>query len=164
VGFGQYGQVPDKYVSFWMLTTEILIALGDPDVLYQLGLHQQHLCRLCNIWQSKVHSIPSHSMSPQSWGPTEEELMDQMAFEISGSFEIDEHGLDDADCAVEGMGGDEMDESSSDDFDEDYGELLEACEAFGLVDEYRGETSTWKPSEHISTPSFLPQKRYHHEL
>jgi len=86
--------------------------------------------------------------------------MNQMDFEMNGSFDIDEYGSDWAGGVEEGMDGSEMgDESSSDDCDEEYGEMLEACEALGLADEYRSVASTWSPFTDISTPSISPQKR-----
>jgi hypothetical protein len=150
-----------------ILTAKKLIILDNIDMLYQLDLRQQYLCRLCNLWQPKVHSIPSDSELLQSWGPTGEELMNEMDFEINGSFDVDEVGSDGADWAgglAEGMDGSEMgDESNSDDCDEEYGELLEACETFGLADEYHSVASAWDPLTYISTPSTSPQKRRRHE-
>lgn len=106
----------------------------DHDVLYQLQLRSQELCRLCAIWQRKIRSLPK-SNHEQSWGPSDAEV------QASAVSEVTENWAEEASDSEE-----EISEQSEDDIDnldwedwedgENNGELMESLEAIALSDQY----------------------------
>ncbi|KAH9828839.1 uncharacterized protein C8Q71DRAFT_859379 [Rhodofomes roseus] len=108
----------------------------DLDLLYQLQLHQQELCRLCATWQSQVLVIPCAYPMPASWGPSELELNEAALYEISESADMGEHMEQQAphQDAGDDDGGDF--DYGYHDADEADGDLLDAAEAAALTDAY----------------------------
>ena len=88
------------FVEEWKCALKAAAAsegLGDYDLTYQLDLRVQYLCRLCVTWQGKLRSIPC-AMS-ESWGPSDQNLIDTVAFEFQGSWDrVDVDTDDELDC------------------------------------------------------------------
>jgi len=113
------------------------VELGDnEDLVYQLDLQAQELCRLCLTWRSKLQPIPTDQ--DEFWGPSEHELKMMSEFEFNPSLE--DNG--------EAEGEYDQSRGSSDDSGEDWagvvhedsdGDLIESLDALALSDEYREE-------------------------
>lgn len=115
----------------------LISKLVDEDMLFQLNLRQQELCRLCVTWQAEVRPITCAYPMPASWGPAEEDLVMAAQYEVSESTDMYEHM---------GQGHDQHtgDEEDNEDFnygyheeeEEEDGDLLAAAEAAALTDAY----------------------------
>ncbi|KII84688.1 hypothetical protein PLICRDRAFT_117561 [Plicaturopsis crispa FD-325 SS-3] len=95
------------------------------DMVHQLMLHREYLCSLCVTWQSAVGGIRCAKVMPESWGPSEEELVNAAVLKHTASYD-QEDSDDDGD--YDGYG--ELEE------EEDDAELLVAAEESALADAY----------------------------
>ncbi|KII90299.1 hypothetical protein PLICRDRAFT_78542, partial [Plicaturopsis crispa FD-325 SS-3] len=99
---------------------------NDENMLYQLGLHEEYLRRLCVTWQKAVGGITPKYPMPESWGPSPQDLIDTAVLENTASYdEADDE--DDGDYI--GFGELEEDEDNDDET-----ELIEVAEESALVD------------------------------
>ena len=79
----------DWFMQEWKSVENAIAAAhvnGDIDMEYQLKLHRQYLCRICTTWQRVVSCVPCSSRMPDSWGPSDEEIQETLAFEFHGSW------------------------------------------------------------------------------
>jgi hypothetical protein len=87
-------------------------------------LHAQFLKHLCVMWQKHVQIILPHgNLNLQSWGPSEQELLEALASKNQGSWVTMDVAADET--------SDESDDSNGDD-----AELAEEVEALALSDAY----------------------------
>ena len=106
---------------------------------YQLQLSAEALAQLVVKWQSRIQLIPVGDNTPESWGPTLQELRQIRYYEFHESTAADDEGSDE----------EWRDFEESEDEDADF---LEAIEVSALADEYRdderlnGEISSWRLS------------------
>lgn len=103
-------------------------------MLYQLGLHEEYLRRLCVTWQKAVGGVTPKYPMPESWGPSPQDLIDTAVLENTASY-------DEADDEDDGdyIGFGELEEEEDND---DETELIEVAEESALVDAYRQDLQT----------------------
>ena len=133
------------------------IVFADPELAYQLQQQAQYLSRLCITWQSKVRAIGVNM--PQSWGPSDQDLLRALESERQGSWSMNESM--DTDEEHE----DEYEDSESE--DEEDGELLYASEMSALSDAYHQNSDQCFFSEnlfhdHTLPSTSSPRKRKHY--
>jgi hypothetical protein len=143
-------------VSIFLLSKTIF---ADPELAYQLQQRAQYLSRLCVTWQSKVRAIDVNM--PQSWGPSEEDLLKALESERQGSWSMNKS----MDTGEEDE--DEYEDSESE--DEEDGELFYASEMSALSDAYRQNSDQLLESfsanlfhDHTLSSTGSPRKRKHY--
>ena len=154
--------------SFRHILSSINTLTDDPDLVYQLNRRVDNLSHLCVIWQAQVRCIDVNM--PQSWGPSEEDLLQALASERQPSWDED-HPME-----VHQDDGNEEDEDEYDDSDsgdEEFGDLFHASEVSAMADAYRESSDEllglfMDPSSTFSHSITSPRKRVrfsdgHHE-
>lgn len=118
-------------------------------------------------WQSKVAPIPCPKPLPSCWGPSERQLQDAAAYEVTAGWNVADDSINGGDAELSAPGGcdDDLGVQSDDGADYLAGELMDSVEAADLTDAYRDETDLYlyldsmqlTPSDSNLTPS--PKKR-----
>ncbi|KII84699.1 hypothetical protein PLICRDRAFT_117578 [Plicaturopsis crispa FD-325 SS-3] len=98
---------------------------SNEDLAHQLDLRKAYLCQLCVTWQGAVGGIPCAKDMPESWGPSDNDILKAAVLETTASYD-ESDSKDDGD--YNGFG--ELDE------EEDDAELLEVAEESALADAY----------------------------
>ena len=71
----------------------LLITLGeDGALIYQLKSRMTELKILCVTWRAKIRAIPCAHDVGDSWGPSDDDLADIAASEVTGSWDVEEPG------------------------------------------------------------------------
>lgn len=144
---------------------------SDAAMLYHLDLKAQSLCRLCVTWQAKIAPIRCPKLLDTCWGPTERQLRDAAAYEVTADWGvIDESSKEDG---IEHSAHEEYEDDLSDGLHDpsDYlaGELLDSVEVADLADAYRDETELYLYFDRVhlsngeSSRSFSTPKRAREE-
>jgi hypothetical protein len=131
----------------------------DANLLYQLDLQAEELCRLCVVWRRNIRALPGDEHG-DAWGPSEKDLQAALLTEFNAHWT--EEGEDRDSGSSDGSeDGDWQD--VEDDMD---GELVESMEAIAFTDEYRtGDAEQFlyidiPDVEHTyTTPTGSPRKR-----
>lgn len=131
---------------------------NDANLVYQLELRAEELCRLCVIWRRNIRPLPGDDHG-DAWGPSDKDLQDALVFEFNPHLtESEELDRDDSGESDDGDWEDQDDVIDS--------ELVESMEAVAFADEYRSGDEHFlyfdSDMEHVythATPDGSPRKR-----
>jgi hypothetical protein len=121
---------------------------------YLLDLHADHLTNLVSIWQPKVILLSEAIKMPESWGPTDEELVKMQQYQIHESTE--EYDIEHNDEWDGGGDNDDWDDDEISD-DEDM-ELLEAIEEADLTGDSFDKDDLNNELFEIAGLSYIPSR------
>jgi hypothetical protein len=114
------------------------MTIGDENIIYQLDLRAQELCRLCVVWRSKLRPIPADI--DEFWGPLADDLRQASELEFNPRWEND-NDTEEEDC----QSGEGSEDSGEDwggvEYENFDGDLIESLEALAFSDEYRPEVA-----------------------
>ena len=122
----------------------------DSNIVYQLDLHAEELCRLCVIWRRNLRPLPGNELG-DTWGPSEQDLQKASKVEFNPNW-------GEGDPINEDDGGPE--DNDWEDIDETIdNDLVESMEAVAFTDEYHlGEGDHFFYSDVDVTPAGSPRK------
>jgi hypothetical protein len=123
---------------------------------YLLNLHADHLTHLVSVWQPKVILLSEAVEMPESWGPTDEELVRMQQYEIHKSTEEYSGGHNDDGGDNDDWSNDEISDDEISD-DEDMG-LLEAIEEADLTGETFDKDDLNNELFEIAGLSYIPSR------